>query len=125
MEGFFIILADAHYFADCAHLRAEFIFDTLEFFKCPAGEFDNDIITPWCIFFECAFSPIWNFIKRKAAASIAETRAMGNPVALEASADDRDVRGIDFDNDYAACFRIMCELYICSADNLNRFDNVI
>ena len=51
--------------------------------------------------------------------------AMGNPVALEARAEEREVRGIDFNDDYAVSFGIVRELNIGSADDLNGFHDVI
>ena len=41
LEGFLIVLTDAHDLADSSHLCSELIFNTLEFFKCPACELDN------------------------------------------------------------------------------------
>ena len=49
LEGFLIVLADAHDLADSSHLCSELIFHTLEFFKCPACELDNHIVAVWDI----------------------------------------------------------------------------
>ena len=53
LEGFLVGLADAHDFADRAHLRAQLVLDAFEFFKCPAGEFDDDEIAGGDIFVQC------------------------------------------------------------------------
>ena len=44
LEGFLIVLTDAHDFADSTHLCSEFILDALEFFKCPSCELYDNIV---------------------------------------------------------------------------------
>ena len=45
LERFFISFADAHDFANGTHLRSELVLHAFELFKCPAGEFDDNIIS--------------------------------------------------------------------------------
>jgi hypothetical protein len=54
LESFFIILTNAHDFADGAHLCAEVVIDALELFKGPASKFDDDIIAVRNVFVQCA-----------------------------------------------------------------------
>ena len=65
-----------------------------KFLKSPAGKFDDHIISPRRVFFQRSFPPIGNFIQCQSAASLARYKAIGKPVALEARAEDRDVRGL-------------------------------
>ena len=58
-------------------------------------------------------------------ASIAETNAIGNPVALLASADGTGGTGIDLDHDDSSALGIMGKLYIGSADDLNLLHDLI
>ena len=45
LKGFLIILADGHHFTYSFHLCAQFILRFFEFLKCPAREFDHNIVT--------------------------------------------------------------------------------
>ena len=65
LKGLFVILADAHDLADCPHLCAQLVFNTFEFLKGPAGEFNHDILTRRRVFFECSIPPVWNLIESK------------------------------------------------------------
>ena len=56
---------------------------------------------------------------------MADTRAMGKPVALEARAEERRVRGLISMTIMRSVNRVMGELYVGAADNLNRFHNFI
>ena len=67
LKRFFIVLADAHHFADSPHLRAQFVFNPGEFFKGPSGEFDDHIIARGGIFFQGALPPVGDFVQGQAA----------------------------------------------------------
>ena len=66
LERFFVSLTDTHDFTDGAHLGAQFIFHTFEFFKCPACEFDHDIIAVRYVFIQCAVFSARNVFQREA-----------------------------------------------------------
>ena len=57
-------------------------------------------------------------------ASIADTSAIGKPVALLASAEEREVL-VDLDNDDSSADRIVRKLYVCSTDDFYFFYNLI
>ena len=52
-------------------------------------------------------------------ANMAEMRAMGKPVAFEAKAEDRDVRGLISMDHHASGPGIVCELDVRAANDLN------
>ena len=62
LEGLLVVLADAHDFADCPHLSAKLVFNVFKFFKIPAAEFNNHVVTPGCVFLQGALTPVRNFI---------------------------------------------------------------
>ena len=57
LESFLIGFADAHDLADRAHLGAEPVFHALEFFKGPAGELDDHVISVRHVFVQRAIFP--------------------------------------------------------------------
>ena len=54
LEGLLIGLADAHDLAHRAHLSAQLILHALEFFKGPAGELDDHVVSVGDIFIQRA-----------------------------------------------------------------------
>ena len=50
---------------------------------------------------------------------------MGKPVALDARAEEREVRGIDLDDHHAARLRVMGELDVGAADDLDGLDDIV
>ena len=62
LEGFLVGFSDAHYFTYGAHLCSQFVFYSLEFFKCPAGEFDYDIISIWYVLIQGTVFSTWNIL---------------------------------------------------------------
>ena len=63
LECFFVILADRHYFADCAHLGAQPVFRIFELFERPTRELDYHVVTGRCVLVERAVAPVRNFIQ--------------------------------------------------------------
>ena len=118
-----IVLADAHDFADGAHLGAQAVFGALEFFKGPAGELDDDIVSPGRVFFESSFAPVGNFVQRKAAGE--QGRNQGDREAGRLGCKRRGARGsrIDFNHYDAPGFGIMRKLDVGSADDADGIDD--
>ena len=120
LESFFISLSDAHNFAYGAHLRAKLILYALELLKCPAGELDYNIIAVRNILVQRAVLCRRRISSKVSpAASIADTRAIGKPVALEARAEEREVLGLISMTMIRSVYRVMGELHVRSADYLD------
>ena len=62
LERFFVGFADAHDLTDSAHLCAELVLNTLEFLKCPAREFDYNIVAAGYILIERAIFAALDFL---------------------------------------------------------------
>ncbi len=66
LQGFFIVLPDAHHFTDSPHLGAQSIFDAFEFLKSPAGEFHHHIIDLRGIFIKGFLPPVGELVQGEA-----------------------------------------------------------
>ena len=63
LQGFLVILANAHDFAHGSHLCAQFIGRTGELFKIPPREFNHDVIARRSVFIQCPLTPVGDFIQ--------------------------------------------------------------
>ena len=61
-KSFLVRFANTHDFAHGAHLSAQFVLNTLEFFEGPARKLDDHVIARRSIFFQGAFPPIGYFV---------------------------------------------------------------
>ena len=123
MESFLVVFADAHDFADRLHLRAELVLNAFKFFKCPACEFDNDVIARRRVFVERSVAPIRDFGKRHAACKFCRNECDREARCLRRERGRTRGARIDFDDDDATVFRVACELDVRAADNADRVDN--
>ena len=119
LECFLISLADAHDFADCSHLSSELILYALELFKCPAREFQNDIIAVRNVFIQCAIFTARNFIQSQTACQHCRNKSDRETGCLTCKCRRSGSSGVDFNNNNTTGNRIMCKLYIRTADHLN------
>jgi len=85
--------SDTHRLRHGAHLGTEFVFSVFKFFKCPARELYHDVVTRRSIPIQGAVSPIGYFVQRQTAGKLGRYKRDGKPVALEARAEEREVRG--------------------------------
>ncbi len=125
LEGFLVVLADAHDFTDSPHLGAELILHALEFFKGPAGELDHNIVAGRGIAVEGAVAPIGDLIQGQAGGQ--HGRDQGDRETGRLGGQGGRTRGarIDFDDHDSAGLGIMGELDIGATDDLDCFDNGI
>ena len=116
LQGFLECAADGHDFADGFHLRAESAIRAGKLFKLPLGNFHDDVV-------DGGFEAGRGFLvmslgissRDMPTARRAAILAIGKPVALLASAELRETRGIHFDDGHAAVFGIDGELDVGAA----------
>ena len=125
LEGFLIIFADAHHFAYRAHLGAQLILNTLEFFEGPAGKFDNHIISVGHIFIQGSVLAAGDILQGKAACQHGGNQCDGEPGSLGGQCGGTGGSGVDFNNNNTIGFRVVGELYIGAADDLNAFHDPV
>ena len=125
LEGFFIILTDTHNLADCAHLGTQLILYAFEFFKCPACEFDNNIIAIGNIFIQCAVFTAGDILQSQPCCKHGGNQSNGEAGCLGSQCGGTGGSGVDFDDDISVCFGVMRPLYVCAADYLYGIDNLI
>src|SRR5690554_8196685 len=76
------------------HLRAQLVLESVEFLKGPLGKLHHHIVARRHVLVETAILPVRQFIEGESACQHGGDRAMGKPVALEARAEEREVRGL-------------------------------
>ena len=117
LESFFVILADAHDFTDSSHLCAEMIIYALEFFKRPAGEFNDNVITVRNIFVQRAVFAAGKVLEGKTGRKLCGDKRDREARSLGGKSGRAGCSGIDLNNDDAAGFGIVRELHVGSADD--------
>ena len=111
-----------------AHLCSELIFHTFELLECPARKLDHHIVAVRNVFVQCSVFAARNIFQRSALLlqALRIQARSGNPVALDAQCGRTGCSQVDLDDDITVCLRIMCPLYVCSADHLmDRFHNLV
>ena len=121
LKRFFVGLADTHNLSYRAHLCPQLVLNTFEFFKCPAGKFDHDIITVRNVFVQSTIFAAGDILQCQPGCQ--HRRYKGNREAGRLGSKGRRTggTGIDFDNDDTVRYGIMGKLHIGSADDLYRF----
>ena len=125
LKRFFICFADAHDLADCAHLCAELILGTLEFFERPAGKFDDDVIAGRNIFVQCSALAAGNLVQRQTAGQHCRNKRDREAGRLACQSGGTGGAGVDFDDNDTVGDRVMCKLHVRPADDANVFHNFI
>ena len=125
LEGFLVVLADAHDFAYRTHLRTQLVFHAFEFFKGPAGELDYHIVSVRHIFVQSPVFSAGDVLQGEAAGQHGGNEGDREAGSLGSQSGGTGGTGIDFDNNDAVGFRIMGKLYVGAADNLNAFNDFI
>ena len=125
LEGFLVCLSDTHDLAYSPHLCAEFILYTFKFLKSPAGEFDYYIIPVRNIFIQCAVFAAGNVLQSQSGCQHRGYKSNGKAGGLGRQSRGTGGSWIDFNYNNAVADRIVCKLYIRSADNLNRFYDTV
>ena len=125
LESFLVGLTDTHHFTDGAHLGAQLILHAFEFFKSPAGEFDDHIIAIRHIFIQSSVLAAGNIFQCQAGSQHGRYQSDGETGSLGGQSGRTGCTGIDLNNNNTVRNRIMGKLYICTADNLYRFYNAV
>ncbi len=125
LEGFLVILADAHDFADSTHLGAELVFHAFELFECPAGEFDHDIVAVRHIFIQRAVFAAGNVGQIQAGREHCGNERDREAGRLAGECGRSGSTGIDLNNNDTITDGIVCELNIGAADDLHGIDDLV
>ncbi len=125
LEGLLVGLTDAHYLAYSAHLRAEFVLNTLELLKCPAGELDHDIVAARNILVERAAFAAGDVLQGKARCE--HSGHQSDREARSLRSECRGTRGsrVDLDDDDTVGNRIVRELNVRTADDLHTVNDLV
>ena len=125
LEGFFIVLADAHDFAHGTHLCAQLVFHTFELFECPAGKLDYHIVAVRHILIQCAILSAGNISQCQAACQHGRYQSDGKTGRFGGQGGGTGCSRINLNDDDTVCHRIMGKLYVGTADDLNGLYNLI
>ena len=125
LECFFIIFTDTHNFADSTHLCSQLVLGIFEFFKCPSGKFNNNIISAWHIFVQCTIDAAWNLIQGKSGRKHRRYECDRESCRFGCQCGRTGRSRIDLDNNDSVRYRIMGKLHIGSTDYLYFIYNFI
>ena len=125
LKRFLVRFADAHDFTDRAHLRAQLIFGAFEFFKRPAGKFDNDVIAGRNVFIQRSALSAGDFVQRQPAGQHCRNKRNREAGRLACQRGGAGGAGINFDDNDAVGNRIVRKLHVRSADDADIFHDLI
>ena len=125
LESFLVGLTDAHDLADRAHLRAELVLNTLELLKCPAGELDNYIVTARNVPIERAAFAAGDVLQGKARSEHCGDKCYREACRLRRKCRGAGRSGVDLDDDDTVGNRIVCKLYVRTADDLYAVNDLV
>ena len=125
LEGFFISFSDTHNFADCTHLCAKLIFYTFEFFKCPTGKFNYNIVSIRNVLIKSSVFSTWNVFQRKSGCKHCRYKGNREAGCFRCKSRGTGSTRVDLNYDDTVCDRVMCKLYVCTTDYLYRFYDFI
>ena len=125
LECFFVVLSDAHNFADCTHLCSELIFHTFELLECPARKLDHHIVAVRNVFVQCSVFAARNIFQGQPRCKHCGYKRDRESGRFGCQCGRTGCSRVDLDDDITVCLRIMCPLYVCSADHLDRFHNLV
>ncbi len=125
LECLFIIFTDTHDFADSTHLCSQLVLGIFEFFKCPSGKFDNNIISAWHIFVQCTVDAARNLIERKSGCKHRRYECDRESCRFGCQGGRTGCSRIDLDNNDSVGYRIMGKLHVGSTDHLYFIYNFI
>ena len=123
MERFFEVFADAHHFADGAHLRSELVLDAAEFFERPTRELDDDVIAVRLVIFERSAAPVRHFVQRHPRRQLRRNERDRETGRLRGQRRRAAGARVDFDNNDAVGRRVVRELDVRAADDADFFDD--
>ncbi len=125
LQGLFVVLADAHHFADRAHLGAEPVLDALELFESPAREFHDHVIAAGGVFVQRSLAPVRNLVHGQAACEQGRDKGDREPRGLGGERRRAGRARIDLDDCHPTGFGVMRELDVGAADDFDGLDDVV
>ena len=125
LKGLFVVLSNTHNFTDRTHLCAQLIFNAFEFLKSPACKLDNHIVSIRYIFVQGTIFSARNILQCQACCQHCRHKSDWETCGLRSQSRWTWCTWINLDNNNSVCHRIMSKLYVCTTNNLNRFNNLI
>ena len=125
LQGLLVVLPDAHDFADGAHLRAQLVFGAAELLEGPARELHDHVIARGRVLVQRAVAPVGNLVQRQARGQLRGNQRDGEAGGLGGQRRGARRPRVDLDHHHAAGLRIVRELDVGSADDLDRFHDAI
>ena len=125
LERLFEVLSNAHNFAHGTHLGSQLILHAFELLKRPAGELDHHIVAVRHIFIKSSVLAARDILQSKSRCQHGGYQSDRESGRLGSQGGRAGSTRVNLDNDDTVRYRVMGELYICSADNLYGFHNLI
>ncbi len=119
LQGFLVVLADAHHLAHRPHLGAETVFDALELLERPACELDHDVVAGWRVFLESTIAPVGDLVQGEPPGQKGGDPCDGEAGGLRSQR--RGARGarVDLDHDDTPGPGVVGELNVGAADDFD------
>ena len=125
LEGFLVVLTDAHNLANGAHLGAKLVFHTLELFKCPTGKLNNNIISVRNILIQRSVLSARNLGKLQARCQHCADKCDRKTSRLGCQCGGTRGSRVNLNNDDPVAYGIMRKLYVRTTDDLNGFYDAV
>ena len=125
LECLFVGLSDTHNLADCLHLGSQLVLCAFELLKCPACKLDNNIVAGRNILIQSAALAAWNLIQSHTGCQHRRYQRNRETSCLGCQCGRTGGSRVDLDNDITVCLRIVCPLYVGTADYLDCFYDLV
>ena len=125
LECFFVSLADTHDFAHCTHLCAEFVLNAFEFLKCPSCKFNYHIVAVRHVFVQCAVFAARDLIQCQTGSQHCGNQGDRESGCFTCKCGRTGSSRINLDDDDTSALRIVCKLYVRTADHFYFFYDFI
>ena len=125
LESFFIVLTNAHDFADRTHLCAQLVFHTLELLKCPACELHYHIIAARNIFIQRTVLAAGNLGQGQSGSQHCGYQSDREAGCLGSQRGGTGCTRVDLNNNDTIGLGIMRKLYVGAADHLDLIHDLV
>ena len=125
LEGFLVVLADTHHFADGAHLRSKLVVGAVELLEGPARELYDHIVAGGDVLVERALFPVGKLVKRYSGRKVGGDEGDGEARRFGSEGGRAGGSRVDLDDHHAVRYGVVGELDVRAAYHLDGVHDVV
>ncbi len=125
LEGFLVVLADTHHFANGAHLRSQLVIRAVELLEGPARELHDHIVAGWDVLVERTLFPVGELVKRYAGREVGGDEGDGEASRFGSEGGGAGSSRVDLDDHHAVRYGVVGELDVRAAYHLDGVHDVV